>query len=314
MSTKNFKASAYTLLVIAGLLLLCFFISWAPPEAAQQKEEEGMEVNLGDSETGSGEVQPLIPGEPTDQEMSVTTTPPPTTTTNNSSVEKEIETNDNDKEAPPAIVKKPIEKPKEKVPAKPIPEASKPVVKPKENNKPNPTPQPALKPKEEAKPIETPPAPPQPKYVYKGQKSGASGGNNSDSYQASSGQGVAGGKGDQGKINGSPDSDSYTGNGGTGSGSGNGVSIRSGLQGRKINRFPSFQDDFDENAKVAVDIKVDNAGNVISASIQPKGTTTTNSSMRSIALQKARQLKFNPDSDAADEQIGTIVFNFRVRE
>jgi outer membrane biosynthesis protein TonB len=273
-----------------------------------------MEVNLGDSETGSGDVQPLIPGEPTDQEMSVTSTPPPTTAPNNNSVEKEIETNDNDKEAPPAVVKKPIEKPKEKVATKPIPEASKPIVKPKENNKTNPTPQPALKPKEEAKPIETPPAPPQPKYVYKGQKSGASGGNNSDSYQASSGQGVAGGKGDQGKINGTPDSDSYTGNGGTGSGSGNGVSIRSGLQGRKINRFPSFQDDFDENAKVAVDIKVDNAGNVISASIQPKGTTTTKSSMRSIALQKARQLKFNPDSDAADEQIGTIVFNFRVRE
>jgi hypothetical protein len=65
---------------------------------------------------------------------------------------------------------------------------------------------------------------------------------------------------------------------------------------------------------VAVDIKVDNAGNVVSASIQPKGTTTTNTSMRNIALQKARQLKFNPDENAAEQQIGTIVFNFRVRE
>jgi outer membrane biosynthesis protein TonB len=315
MTNKNLKASAYTLLVIAGLLLLCFFISWAPPEAAQQKEEEGMEVNLGDSETGLGDIQPLIPGEPADAEMAVTPEPPPTPAASvNTAIEKEVETNDNDKEAPPTIVKKPIEKPKEKPVTKPVPETPKPVVKPKETIKPIPVPQPTNKPKEEAKPVETPPAPPQPKYVYKGQKQGATGGNNSDSYQASSGQGIAGGKGDQGKINGSPDSDSYTGNGGTGSGSGNGVSIRSGLQGRKINRFPSFQDDFDENAKVAVDIKVDNAGNVVSASIQPKGTTTTNTSMRNIALQKARQLKFNPDENAAEQQIGTIVFNFRVRE
>jgi len=315
MQNKNLKASAYTLLVIAGLLLLCFFISWAPPEAAQQKEEEGMEVNLGDSETGLGDVQPLVPVEPADNEMAVAETPPPAPApTPAPAAEKEVETNDYDKEAPPAIIKKPVEKPKEKPAVKPIPETPKPVVKPKENAKPVPAPKPSPQPKEEAKPVETPPAPPQPKYVYKGQKTGAAGGNNADSYQASSGQGIAGGKGDQGKLNGSPNSDSYTGNGGTGNGAGNGVSISRGLQGRKINRFPSFQDDFDENAKVAVDIKVDNAGNVISATIQPRGTTTANASMKAIALQKAKQLKFNPDADGAEEQIGTIVFNFRVRE
>jgi len=304
----------YTLLVVGVLLLLCFFVSWAPPEAAQQQEEEGMEVNLGDSETGSGDIQPLIPGEPVDNEMAIVPTPPPTPAASNTAVEKEVETNDEDKEAPPAVVKKPVEKPKEKPVTKPIPEAPKPIVKPKENNKTIPTPQPAVKPKEEAKPVETPPAPPQPKYVYKGTKPGTNGGNNADSYQPSTGQGIAGGKGDQGKLNGNPDSDSYTGNGGTGSGSGNGVSISKGLQGRKINRFPSFQDEFSENAKVAVDIKVDNSGNVISASIQPRGTTTANASMKAIALQKAKQLKFNPDSDAAEEQLGTIIFNFRVRE
>lgn len=315
MQDKNLKASVYTLLVVGGLLLLCFFISWAPPEAAQQKEEEGMEVNLGDSETGSGDIQPLIPGEPVDNEMAVNPAPPPPpAAANNSATEKEVETNDNDKEAPPAVVKKPVEKPKEKPVTKPIPETPKLVVKPKETSKPLPTPAPTAKPKPEAKPVETPPAPPQAKYLYKGQKPGTSGGNNADAYQPSSGQGIAGGKGDQGKLTGSPDSDSYTGNGGTGTGSGNGVSISRGLQGRKINRFPSFQDDFDENAKVAVDIKVDNAGNVIGATIQPRGTTTANTSMKAIALQKARQLKFNADNDAAEEQIGTIIFNFRVRD
>lgn len=128
--------------------------------------------------------------------------------------------------------------------------------------------------------------------------------------QQSNGQGIAGGKGDQGKINGDPNSDSYTGNGGSGSG---GVSVSRGLQGRKINRYPSFEDEFSENAKVAVDIKVDDKGNVISASIQPRGTTTSNASMKAIALQKARQLRFNTNEEGPEEDLGTIVFNFRIR-
>jgi len=226
-----------------------------------------MEVNLGDSETGEGDVQPLIPGEPSAEIEEAVSAPPPTTPVQ--TAEKEIETNDEDKEAPPVI---------------------------------------ANKPKEEAKPVETTPAP-KPKYVYKGTANGQ-GGNNATTYQASNGQGIAGGKGDQGKINGDPNSDSYTGNGGSGSG---GVSVSRGLQGRKINRYPSFEDEFSENAKVAVDIKVDAKGNIISVAIQPRGTTTSNASMKAIALQKARQLKFNSTEDGPEEDLGTIVFNFRIR-
>jgi TonB family protein len=113
-------------------------------------------------------------------------------------------------------------------------------------------------------------------------------------------------------LNGNPNSDSYTGNGGNGSG--NGVFVSRGLQGRKINRFPSFKDDFSENAKVAVDIKVDNNGNVTSATIQPRGTTTGNANLKNIALKKARQLKFTADEDGSIEQMGTIIFSFRVKQ
>ena len=42
---------------------------------------------------------------------------------------------------------------------------------------------------------------------------------------------------------------------------------------------PSFEDDFNENAKVAVDITVDAGGNVTSASVNPRGTTTTNANV-----------------------------------
>jgi outer membrane biosynthesis protein TonB len=292
---KNLKAGTYTVVLLGSLLALCFIISWTPPIAPPVPEEEGMEVNLGDSETGSGDIQPLLPGDPALETEAIQT--PPAQPTQATPVEKEIETNDNDKEAPPAVVAKPKEIAKPKAELKPIPE----------------TPKPTIKPKEEAKPVETPPAP-KPKAIYKAQGANANGtgGNNADSYQPSKGQGIAGGSGDQGKLNGNPNSDSYTGNGGTGSG--NGVSISRGLQGRKINRFPSFEDDFSENAKVAVDIKVDNSGNVISANIQPRGTTTGNASMKAIALRKARQLRFNTDDEGAAEQIGTITFSFRVRQ
>ena len=58
--------------------------------------------------------------------------------------------------------------------------------------------------------------------------------------------------------------------------------------------YPSFEDDFNENAKVAVDITVDASGRVTSATVNLSGTTTTNANIRSIATRKARQLKLNP--------------------
>ncbi|MEY3350144.1 MAG: hypothetical protein RIQ50_255 [Bacteroidota bacterium] len=287
--SSNTKATIYTSVVLGVLILLCFLISWTPPQSEPIKEEEGMEVNLGDSETGSGAIEPLMPDDPAALVEQQSAAPPQPTP---APPEKEIETNDNDKEAPPAVIP----------PVKSTP-------KPQPSNKPTP-PTPAVKnpPKEETKPVEVPPAP-KPKALFKAASGTGKGGNNSDSYQPSAGQGIAGGAGNQGKPNGDPNSDSYTGNGGNGNG---GVSVSRGLTGRKINRFPSFQDDFNENAKIAVDVRVDRNGNVIGATIQAKGTTTGNSSMKAIALQKARQLKFTPDPDGAEEQIGTIVFNFRV--
>jgi hypothetical protein len=158
-------------------------------------------------------------------------------------------------------------------------------------------------------------APPKPKAVFKGGSSTATSGNGADSYNGVKNQGIAGGKGDQGNPNGNPNSDSYqgnaaSGNGGAGSG-GNGVSIRSGLDGRRITKLPSFEDDFNENAKVVISITVDQSGNVIAAAINLKETTTTNQNIRSIALKKARGLKLNPGKDP--EQEGVLVFSFKLR-
>ena len=294
---KNLKAGTYTALLLGSLLALCFIISWTPPNTPILKEEEGMEVNLGDSETAIGDVQPLLPGDPALESTAVNTPPPQPV--QNTPVEKEIETNDEDEEAPPAVVAKPKEvvKPQPKAEFKPVAEIPKPTIQPKEDTK----------------PVETPPAP-KPKAIYKAQGANANGtgGNNADSYQPSKGQGIVGGTGDQGKLTGNPNSDSYTGNGGSGN---SGISSISGkIKNRKIRNFPSFEDEFDENAKVAVDIKVDNNGNVTSASIQPRGTTTGNTNTKNIALRKARQLKFTADEDGVIDQMGTIIFSFRVKQ
>jgi len=111
---------------------------------------------------------------------------------------------------------------------------------------------------------------------------------------------------DQGQPGGDPKSNNYTG-GGRGN---SGVSISRGLQGRRFSSLPSFTDDFNENAKVAVDIHVDASGAVTDADYQPRGSTTSDASMKAIALRKAKQIKFNAGSD---ESVGTIVFNFRVK-
>jgi hypothetical protein len=289
---KNIKAGTITGIICGAMLFLFFIISWTIPPPDVQTQEEGIEVNLGNSDIGSGEIQPLIPDPPAAEEEQVNT--PPKTQQTQPEEAKEVETNDNDKEAPNVSLPKPIKS-----------TPNNPNIPKKENTAPvkNTNPKPTV--------VENPkPAPPQPKYIYKGGDGTGKGGNNADGWNNSQGQGVAGGKGDQGKINGNPNSDSYTGNGGSGK---SGVSISKGLQGRRITRLPSFEDEFNENAKVAVDIKVDKSGSVLSATFQPRGSTTSDGGMREIALRKARLLKFSANPDGSDMELGTIIFNFRLK-
>ncbi|MBD0333671.1 MAG: hypothetical protein ICV66_13575, partial [Chitinophagaceae bacterium] len=61
---KNIKAATYTAIVCALLFIIFFFAKWTLPQIAQPPFEEGIEVNLGNSDEGLGEVAPQIPGEP----------------------------------------------------------------------------------------------------------------------------------------------------------------------------------------------------------------------------------------------------------
>ncbi len=284
--SKNLKAigfTAVTAVVLTGILLL---VSWTLPALPPTPVDNGIEVNLGNSDQGFGNVAPQLPGDPSEDEKQ-TDNPPPTVATKEEPVESKEVADNNDNDVP-VIKTSPKPKVVKEVKTKAV---EKSVVK----NTPS-------------KVINKTPAPPSPKAVYKGGSSKSTGGNNADSYNGIRNQGIAGGNGDQGKINGDPNSDNYNGNGGTGT---SGVSIKSGLGGRRFTGGTSFEDKFNENAKVAVDIIVNAAGQVTSASINPRGTTTTNSNILGIATRKARQLKFNKSDVGA--QTGTIVFNFKLK-
>jgi hypothetical protein len=281
---KNRKAGFYTLLICGVLLTMLLLISWNLPFNPPMPVEEGLEVNLGNSDQGLGSDQPFLPNDPSKQDQEKYT--PPKTVSPTKEALKDVETDDKDPEPAPVVKSPPVTKPE----AKKIPEKDLTVKTPHK------TVQPAVNPT---------PAPPKPKAVFHGVNGDGTGGNDADHFKPGGNQGIAGGKGDQGKPGGDPNSTNYS-----GGGHGNGIAIARGLQGRRISSTPSFTDEFNENAKVAVDITVDASGNVTSAEYQAKGSTTADAGLKAIAIRKAHQVKFNSGSD---ESSGTLIFNFRLK-
>jgi hypothetical protein len=282
---KNMQAGTITAAILGLLLLFLLIVSWTVGEAPKPPLEEGLEVNLGSSDMGMGHDQPFEPGKAAPREQQSYTPPKPVVA--EKEAVKDPQTNDKDPDAPE--IKKPLIS---------KPEATK--IAEKETVK---------KPKK-IMPVVTPappaPKPPKAKAVFKGANGTGPGGNEADSYKKGGSEGIAGGKGDQGQPGGNPDSKNYTG-GGRGN---SGVAISRGLEGRRMTRLPSFEDEFNENAKIAIDIRVDAGGSVVSAVFQQRGSTTSDNALRAIAIRKAMQIKFNT---GGDESMGTIIFNFKLR-
>lgn len=273
---KNLQATIYTAVITGALLLLFILMKMTIPQPEMAPVEEFVEVNLGSGDEGSGNDQPLLPGDPAPAQQ-VSYTPPQPATSAEESV-RDVSSNDNSNDAPP-VIKPAVSKPD----ATKINSETKAV----RTNTPA------------AQPVATP-APPRPRAVLGRTVGGnGNGGNGADTYRPGAGEGVAGGNGDQGRPGGDPNGRNY-------SGTPRNLGVR-------VISMPSqsFEDDFNENGNIVLDVVVDENGKLQSASYQISGSTLPRSSKQySIALRRAAQVSW-PKYDGGFKQ--RVSFNFKVK-
>jgi hypothetical protein len=283
-SQKNLKATGYTAALL-GLLFVILLYSWTLPVEAPPPVEEGIEVNLGNSDKGMGTDQPYLPGKPAAEDKEKYT--PPKQAVVEKQPVKDVETDDNNKEDAPVIKHPPVTKP----------DATKLPDKDLTTKRVKPVKQPEIMP---VKPVVR-----HPKALMGTVAGTGNGGNDADDFKPGGNQGVAGGKGDQGAPGGNPNSNNYT-----GGGHGNSGIVRTGgLRGRAIVSYPNFTDDFNQNATIVLDLHVDENGNVLSAEYDMRGSTTSDGTLIQIAKRKVKQMKF---AATGQESFGGLICNLRV--
>ncbi len=113
--------------------------------------------------------------------------------------------------------------------------------------------------------------------------------------------------GDKGQPDGDPYATSYYGSPGSGSGTGG-----YGLNGRSLVNKGKVKQECNEAGRVVVKIVVDKNGNVISATPGVKGTTNNSPCLLEPAKKTAFKHKWNLDSNAPSQQIGFVVVNFKL--
>ncbi|PLX10497.1 MAG: hypothetical protein C0598_10235 [Marinilabiliales bacterium] len=261
--------------------------------------EEGVEVNLGFTDTGSGNIQSDSPpptAKPTPPKQ-VQPEPQPEP----EPVQNEEEVVDQDTEEAPNLNEEKEKEPEE------IEEPKKEPEKVEEKK-----PEPVEPPKEEIeeKTIdstqfaedtteEVVEAEPEPKVNERALFPGSANNNTEGTNQ-----GVKGGIGDQGKPKGFKDSNKYDGRGGKG----NGPSFYLGGRGSLYLEEPSAN--FNEQGDVVVDIWVNREGKVIKAQVKAKGTSILDPTLKQKAVDAAFNSKFESDPKAEELQRGTITYKF----
>ncbi len=115
--------------------------------------------------------------------------------------------------------------------------------------------------------------------------------------------------GDKGQPDGDPYANSYYGAPGSGSGTGG-----YGLNGRSLASRGKELQNCNEEGRVVVRIVVDRNGRVIDATPGVKGTTNNHRCLLEPARKTALLHRWNPDSRAPAQQIGFVVVNFKLGE
>ena len=306
-TTHKKKSLTLTTLLLSALLLVLFYIGLTyldPPE------ENGISVNFGTTDFGSGQVQPKekIQSEPLD-------TPPVEPTK-----QEVAEAIEEPEEVEEAAVEK--EAPAEKLLTKESEEAIK-IKQAKEvKRKADEAAADAKRKAEEVenkKKVEAARIAQQKKdaedkarqeqEAKKKRLDEMMGGLNKSDGTATGSEGDDNKAGDKGRPDGDPYATSYYGSPGSGSGTGG-----YGLNGRSLVNKGKVQQECNESGIVVVKIVVDRNGKVISAEPGVRGTTNNNPCLLAPAKKTAFMHKWNLDSNAPSQQVGFVVVNFKLGE
>jgi hypothetical protein len=293
LETEQEKKSFFFTTISFGLLFLLFWLLKMSNDVQLSQLEGGggggdIAVNFGNSDTGMGDNFESL-------EM-VRSAPKPTP--QSPVTAKEIIVSDDDDAPAIADVKKPAEKPKKTVTETPV--------------------------------VKTPPKPQPSKATQSAlddllngsDKSGDGndkvGGNKGKSYGSTSATGYDGGGGSGTGSGGGNGSGQGIGTGsgygsGSGGGRGNGVGNYS-LGNRKPLTKPQPNYLCDEQGTVAVKIVVDRSGKVISATAGDRGTTNRAQCLAEQAEIAAMNTRWQADDNAAEKQVGKIIYNFRLTQ
>lgn len=287
---KKSLAITISLFLVLFLVLFFFGLSYLDPAT-----EQGIAINFGTSETGSGKTQPTktvktAPAPTTPNEIPTPKSTPTQSSSSKAVVEEKIITQ-NTEEAP---VVKSSEKPKKSTKTSEKETFDKKIVKQATQTK---------------EVIKTK------KIVEK--KPDASTKNALDSFlngskqdgETTQGEGNDTSGGDKGKTNGDPNAKAYYGDGKGLDGDGN---YR--LGGRKALNKERKIPNCNETGIVVVKIVVNRDGKVIQAFPGIKGTTNTAPCLIQPAKIAALATKFNNDSNAPSKQTGSIVYEFKLSE
>ena len=296
LQTKHEKKSfSLTTILLSVLLLLLFYVGLTyldPPI------ENGISVNFGTTEFGSGRIQPKekIKSEPLN-------TPIKEPNVQEEKVEEVVE------EVPEENVAE--EKPAEKILTQENEESIK--IKQQQEAK-RKADEAAKKAKAEAERVarekkEAEERLRKEQQAKKNKLDELIGGINKSEGTASGGEGDDNKAGDKGQPDGDPYATSYYGSPGSGSGTGG-----YGLNGRSLVSKGKVEQECNEEGRVVVKITVDRNGKVVNAEPGQKGSTNTHPCLMEPAKRTAFMHRWNLDSNAPSQQIGFVVVNFKLGE
>ena len=294
LDTRHKKKSfTLTTVLLSVLLLLLFYIGLTymdPPI------EEGITVNFGTMEFGMGEVQPTEPVRVRQQEPEIEEEVPealPEETMPEPEVEETAETDEPSEEVLTRETEESIRIKQEEEARRKAEEA-------------------ARQAREEAARIEREKQEAeerarQEREAKKKELDALMGGLSNAEGQAQGSEGDDNRAGDKGDPQGDPYASTYYGSPGSGSGTGG-----YGLSGRSLKGREVVQQDCNQAGRVVVRIEVDRSGKVINATPGVKGTTNNDPCLLEPARKTAFLHRWNADSKAPQQQVGFVVFNFKL--